>query len=457
MFVQKSKISEAELKIYWALKNYRLLLYAATDGQGDFHRDLARLRVLLAANQIGKSYSAAAELWWFITRSHPWRIAENKKNPGPRHVLIAVGSWGSSYNAVCKKIYELCPKHLIDWTQTEYRVNGHWTGNRIIMKDGSVIDFVTSKGGSVSSAGATADALWIDEPPRPDQWGELLQRVSNKHGPVWITCTPIDSQQDLDWFEQEIYGDETRKSLWSITRLELCVENAPWKTEEQIEEIKSLTAPWEYDQRILGKFSGVAKDKYMYGFEPKSVISIEDIPEKYKSFGLGIDHGEGAGKEQVILLGEDYSGRIFALDEYYSKGYTTTAQDAIEIRDLVIGWGLSPSQISLIRGDINSSGKDGGGFSINKKLSQELYEYGFKAQVKIPVKGPGSVNKGLILMNQALLAGNLLVADTCENLIKSMKNWRGKNDKYKDPIDAFRYIAYEYLNPRSRVTKYYME
>lgn len=438
-----------------ALKRNGLLHYTPTPGQRRAHEMQARLRALIAANRVGKTKWGGAESWYQATGRHPYRVVRRKKGV----MWICVGTWGKPYQAVAKHLYELAPKDLIDWKKTEYQSHGHWRNHRITLRDGYEIGFVSSKGSSVSAASDGADALWIDEPPKKHQMGELLARTSDVNGPVWLTCTPVDSEQDLTWLQHYLEGNPEEgtgpQGDWHLTRITYSPENVPWKTAEEIEEQVALYGPWEYAQRVLGEWHGAVVGRWLPHFVEDCIFTDADLEAMgglppIVELALAMDHGEGAGKQVCYLLAWD-GHRLWVLGEYVNKEHTDPDTDAAGIERILTAWGVDWFAIDRAWGDTNSLGKAGAGITVNAAL-----ELAIARRLKLPAppfriepaaKGAGSVKRGTKVIDLAFLSGRLRVHASCRKLIRAGQMWRGADDEHKHAIDGVRYGAVEYLGP----------
>jgi hypothetical protein len=114
-------------------------------------------------------------------------------------------------------------------------------------------------------------------------------------------------------------------------------------------------------------------------------------------------------------------------------------------------WGLTPAHVHLCKGDINSAGKLGAGLSVNDIMEREFARLARMSRppfrIETPAKGRGSVDAGRRTLNNAFISGRAFVLPSCPRLIHACRHWRGGQD-LKDPVDAYRYIAVEFLDER---------
>lgn len=475
--LQESKLVE---KLQQAMATRPDLRLPPSPGQLDFHRDQARLRYVMAGNQVGKTIAGAREVHWFATKTHPYRNCVHRKSEG----WVCVASFeGKAWRSVCKALYDTCDRDAIDWERSHYdEVNG-WRNRVIVYRNGYIISFVSSKAGSTSAASGSIDFLWVDEPPKQHVWGELLGRLRSTHGPIWMTLTPYDSEADLRWLQVYLEGDTEQlippQGDWSKTVISFELRNVPWMTEEEIEEEIELVPLDQQAQRVYGEWEGVVADRSLRGFSEANVCELALSPQDGWTDDGGeiklvvwTDHGTLPGRQVFLLvayqaLGERYrlssdrvdhsattpqrfGRRIRArvLAEYLNPETTSEEQDAAAVRDALDDIGLSVDMLDYGVGDTNNAGKSRGGRSLNA-VYQNLFR-SMMSPAAAPrfvmhsaIKGPGMERFQVNLINGYLGRGDLSVHPRCKATIRAMRRWTGKNDDYKHIIDTLRYGVHE--------------
>lgn len=422
----------------------------ASPGQERFHRDPSHRRVLQAANQIGKTRAGAGEAWWFMLDRHPYREPFGRATLG-WIVLPDLNDWPK----VSAKMREIEPPGALDLACHYDTAKGYtYRGARGVMtRNGS---YALPKSGTqqqTALAGDTLDWIWFDEPPKAGHWSEALTRLAVLAGSAWLTFTPIG--KPLGWLKTYFHGNpETNEAghpEWSITHLVLNAENCPHRTPENIAAQIAEYDAWEYAQRVEAAWEGVTKDRYLSAFSEGCVVDPEVLPSMER-IGLGMDHGEGVGKEYAVLVGWD-GFRLWAIDEYSAAANSTPAMDATAILAMLTRWGITPAMVSLAKGDINSGGKLGAGLSVNDLMEREFARLAKSSvppfRIETPMKGKGSVDSGRRALNSAFVSGRAAILPTCPRLIHACRHWRG-GAELKDPVDAYRYIATEFIDARPR-------
>jgi len=215
--------------------------------------------------------------------------------------------------------------------------------------------------------------------------------------------------------------------------------------------------PWEVAQRRDAEWDGPAQGRRFPAWHPRLVVGDEVVYGlEYDRFRVGIDHGEGIGKQQVALVGMAQR-RTVVIRMWKS---TSTDCSARSVAQAIVGLlkplKLTPHHIERIVGDINTVGLGiGGGIRFNALVEQALAkEMGLRSaqvQVDSPSKGRGSVLAGESAMNAEMREGDFLVHSSCTPFIDAAKAYTGKEAGLKDAIDTVRYaIADVLLDPAHR-------
>lgn len=389
-------------------------LYSPTPAQAAFHRSGSKRRLVRAGNRVGKTYAGAYEAW-----SHALH------DPGSVGLVVSA-DWAGYRDVIARTMYELAPRHLLG--DSEYNPARGWKNQHIHLTNGSQILFRSARSKTTSLAGIRASWLWADEPPPKELWGEMMSRVAVDDGDVWLTFTPIGSELG---YLKEIVEDPQKG--WEQHVVKLNAANCPHRTPADIDMQIDSYGAWERAQRVDAEWEGVTVDRSLEGFTEASVDA--SIPRLEWSVGIGADHGEGAGRENVVLiLWNPTKKLLWILDEYVSKRTTTPEEDAVAIRSMLAKHNLDAVSVDSAVGDTNSAGKGSGG-RVNDLLGSAL-----GLRIGSPSKGPGSVEWGTRLLDVALRRGQVRIHPRCGATIAAMKHWKG-GEEWKDLIDAIRYVA----------------
>lgn len=425
-----------------------LAFHVPTPAQQAWHDSDARIKLLRGGNQVGKTTSLAAETFW----------AAEAHGPGFNGRIVCY-SWPQSL-IVQRKFHDLCPRRMLDG-EAHFHPSRGWRHRRIPLRGGGVIDFVTTEGGSLSMASATLHYIGFDEPPDPSSWAEGVARVTATGGRVVATLTPVG--RPMGYLKEQV-----DKGIVADFAAPLTVENCPWLTQEQIDEVIAATLEAERPQRIYGEWEGVTPERLLSAYTDDHIFDDEEdvLPEgRQLGVGLGFDYAErSTGTAVTLMLFDREQHRAWTIDEYESKGKTTADQDAIAVLAMLDRHGIPLEAVDVARGDTNSSGKSRL-VSMNRLMSECLAraagvpEHAIAAghlplHIRAASKGPGSVLHGARILNLALAGWRWRIHRRCVRTIEGCRHWKGertgRGSDVKDMLDATRYLAVPLLDTRTR-------
>lgn len=420
-------------------------------GQREFHKGQSQKRLLIAGNQVGKSYALAAEIW-FMAGAYPHPYRQTPEVPALGWAMVA--DLKSGWQNLSAKLKELEPPGVVHPLTSYDNARGYTTrGQKMIrLRNGSLVIGKSGSQEMISLSGATIDFLAIDELPKQGHFGEAKARCAVHNAPIVQAFTPIG--RPCTWLRDTVEGNpdtgEPATEEWEITRIALSAENAPHRDPESIESQIAAMSPWEKDQRIFGSWEGVSLDRWI-PFSEEHVF--EDPPENIERVALGVDHGERPGNTYWCLIGVDDLGRVWVLDEFVPQERMTPLAEARKVKAMVESWGLSLWQIDECRGDSNSLGRLGLGATVNQGLEVAFAELVNSKRppfrIEVPWKGPGSIRARARVLANACISGSFRVNKKCNTLISSLRHWHGKNDNYKHAYDGCVYIAEHYLSQQT--------
>lgn len=183
-------------------KQRQLLRYRPYSKQREFHDAGAtyRQRLLMAANQVGKTWAAGFELAMHATGEYPdwWHgrrwdraivgwaagVTGESTRDNPQRILLGrPGAWGTGAIPKQSIIDTSASRGLADAVDT-IQVR-HKTG------EVSSIQLKSYEKGREKWQGETLDFVWFDEEPPPDIYTEGLTRTNATNGMTLITFTPL--------------------------------------------------------------------------------------------------------------------------------------------------------------------------------------------------------------------------------------------------------------------------
>jgi hypothetical protein len=425
-------------------------------GQEEFHRCPSRLRALVAGNQVGKTRAFAAEVWWHMLGSHPYREVV----PAPNIGWIIIPILDEDWPKVCRKLREIEPPGEVDPDCHYDTSKGYsYRGKRgIRLKNGSHADPKSGTQAMIALEGDTLAWIGFDEPPKETHWTGPLTRISVGLGDAWLTFTPVGRPLGWLWSYWEGNPDtgEAGHPEWAIQRLILSAENCPHRTVESIEAQIATYSSWEIGQRVYAEREGVTVGRRLKSFSEACIIDDAELPASLDALRLGLDHGEGIGKQIGYLTGV-VGTRYTLLREILPRdalgrtcGDNPTARDVARgILFQLASLGLTIHHISAAFGDANSAGLLGGGGKYNafieQALADELGLTNCPIEIRIPNKRAGSVKAGEAAINTACREGRWHVHESCAAWIHAARHYTGREADLKDPIDAGRYSVADLL------------
>lgn len=413
-------------------------------GQERFHAKRSQYRALRAANQCGKTVAGAAEAWAHSLGCHPFRPTM----PVPTEGWIVMPDLDNDWPKISAALRLLEPPGVLAAGCRYDPATGYtYRSKRMVMlANGSQMVPKSGTQQILALAGRSIDWLWIDEPPKKSHWGEAIARVSVKEAPVWLTFTPIG--RPLGWLRTLMEGDDETETppnpAWANAQvvIELSYANAPHRTRASIDTQIANCDPWEVGQRIRGEWDGLTPGRKFANFTEACILDPDDLPEEYDELRLGIDHGEGAGKQVAYLEGVRFQ-KYYLIGEYVGKAHSTPHEDGEGIYTMLRSCGASVFDIARAFGDINSAGKLGAGGKMNEFLERAITAAAKLSKppfaIERPAKGAGSVAAGEKAMGHAMKEGRWFVSSKCTAFIHSAKHYTGREKDLKDPIDGARY------------------
>lgn len=202
------KVEKALREMERRKRESALDFYKPYPKQQEFH-DLGaskRERLLMAANQVGKTYAGAAEMAMHLTGLYPdWWAGRRFDRPisawvgCDTGVNVRDGAQRLLFGKAMDKDQRgtgTVPKNCVDWEKDVSLARGvtglfdtvfvkHVSGKK------SKCAFKTYQSGRESWQGETLDVVWYDEEPPEDIYLEGLTRTNATNGLVYMTFTPM--------------------------------------------------------------------------------------------------------------------------------------------------------------------------------------------------------------------------------------------------------------------------
>lgn len=431
--------------------------------QLDFLRCDAQEKAIILGNQLGKTTVALADLIYCCTGEHPYR----RVRAAPIVAWVVCATHETSI-VIQTKLWELVPKELLAGS-TVFKPGEGFRGKhpKVVFRNGSMIRFKTTAQGGLRLASDTLDYVLIDELTSRRIYTELLKRTMRKGGTVATSATPVNMPSEYlrercesgecAYFHTRMtpeafipVGDTKPISFVNAEGANV-VCDATWVAREI-----ARTPEAEREVACHGEWPSGDADRELAGFSTANLFGKNQTTQRtgqIECYALGLDHGEKAGREVVTLCGWDSRGIVWVLGVYCSTGKSSLDDDAVGVQALLREWGLKLGDVAFAVGDINSAGAAHRGMTVNQYMEGVFTALNGGHRpfpIRGATKGAGSVDDRTILLNHALAGRKLMVHEGAAPLLKSIKFWRGQNNRLKDPIDSLGYVYAELAPLRSR-------
>ena len=301
--------------------------------QVDYHNSggFARERGLIAANRVGKTQCAAAEVaihatgkypsWWegrrFATPVRIWVGSDT--NETSRDIVQAAllgdelgTGWIPADKIVSAENRQCGISNVIDTLTVKHLSGGV-----------SKIVFKTYEQGRKKWQGTSQHVIWLDEEPPQDIYTEAQTRTLDVEGTILLTFTPLSGASDV--VLHLIDGGE------GIFCINVTWDDAPHLDEKAKRQMLMSYPEWERDTRSKGV--PLAGSGVVYPVSDDDIICDPfDIPDHFARIcgvDFGIDH-PGAGVWEAWDKDRDI---IYVYDCYKMRGQTAAYHvDAVKTR-----------------------------------------------------------------------------------------------------------------------------
>ena len=437
--------------------------------------------LLRGGNQVGKTYAGACELIWRCLGTHRYKTTP----PPPIEAWVICHSYTQSLT-VMGKIWELMPKApLCSDVEFVHGKGFRGAGSPVIrFKNGSLIRFKTTgqtkSGGTVALSSGTVDFVWVDEPPGPRIWSELVARTLRRPGAsVAVTMTPVGVPVDYlkKMCEEGIVTDiPAPLTVENTTVAGRCLLSA-----EIIENMARSYLKFDRSARMDGAWEGYTPDGIIFEEFRDELISDVPAPKGEWRMTVGIDHGSAPGSQCAVLVGvllpdpkkkisPDNDYFAYVIDEYQSGG----ADAAIHARGILAMLrrnNLDHNKIHRWTGDRSHGGSGAADRKYSGRMSNTMLRSAFEHILGYP-RGRGfrihtaykpsySVYYGTRVLHEMMSKARFQIHPRCTGTIKSIKNWALTKQNRMNPaadekhlIDCLRYaimpiVDVQYRSPRS--------
>ena len=396
-------------------------------------------RLLMAANRVGKTYSAAFEVACHVTGMYPDWWQGERFSYAPK--IWCLGVTGEQMRDVIQDALfgeyiggemsgAMVPAHLISGVTPTVGVPRLGKDVRIIHPKGqSVVSFKSYSQGQHVLMGSTVDFAWIDEEPQDRTiYPQLLARTATgnqgRGGHVLLTFTPENGMTDL----VTQFMEDIKSGQW--------LGNVTWDDAPHLDpdtKMQLLDAMPDYQREMRSKGIPVLGEGMVFPIAEDAIrIDPFEIPSHWSrlaAMDFGIDHPTAC----VWTAYDPDSDIIYVTDEYAVSGEVPAIHSAAI---------KSRSEVAVVYPADGDQTEKGSG----RTLAEMYRQHGL--DLIGPFTNPdGSryVEPGLMEMMERMRTGRLKVFGTCGQWFSEFRRYHRKNGKivkqFDDVIDASRYCV----------------
>jgi len=407
----------------------QLAKFKPYDCQLPFLNSTAKIRALVAGNQIGKTYCVSYEMACHLTGIYPpwWR---GLRFVAPIDVWIAGVTAVRVRDTVQEKLFGrigrlgtgMIPKQMIVADSIIKKTGTPYAFDRVEIKhiNGgcSTVQFFSYDQGMEKFMGSTIDVAWFDEEPPADINAEVKMRLIVKDGILLYSFTPL---QGVTPLYDSLMQDE------NVYKVRISQEQVPHLDQVKISRALEGLSEAEKQARRDGVATiGAGKvfqfEEHEYTCEP---FEIPSYWRRLGGFDVGLGHPTGA----VAAAIDDDSKTI-----YIYKDYKVNEKTAVDIASHLRHWGLKfMADPSVFSREIATA--------IEK--SRAYTDEGMEL-----IKGNRDREEGIHIMRKLIGSGRLYIFDTCHDLLKELRTYRTRTSADghtvivkidDDVVDALRY------------------
>lgn len=438
-----------------ARQRARFRRFRPTAIQDRMLRCTAPRRLLRGPNQIGKTEGMCADVVDLMLGEGRWQPDRARRHPPPVECWVVCSSWRQSL-VIQRKLYAMLGDEALA-KGTKFTQKRGFTGQSFQTANGSLCTIVTINQDTDQLASATLDAVFVDEVPTEDAWGELVARVRHKSGQIALYFTPIN--RPVEWLRRKVESGEivefhTALDLAAVTPLGAL---RPFQTQEQLDQFARDVPPWRRAQQVYGEWEGATEGRWVADYDPER-HDRDDWPEGADwLLAVGLDYGLRPGKMAAALVavraGYTTHPEVCFLDEAAAgEDETWTMEELVgQVLRMLGRNGLSYDHVDEWTGDRSAVGKGGKVSNRHFRAHMAAALGRSESQVKsiaVPRKGANSVEHGCGLINAVFARDAAWVWKRCMRFRQFLAHFDGNaRDKAKDAGDAGRYAFLKLVNP----------
>ena len=412
-----------------------------------------KVRALIAANRVGKTYSAAMELTYHLTGDYPaWWEGRRWDKPIK---AVAAGISSTQVRKVIQKelvgtenrdvLDELgtgtIPKDKLEFDKCNKSRDGGYSEIVVKHKSGgsSVVSLFAYTQGMEPMQGFTADFIWVDEQDRAafdDIFGELVKRTMTVQGSVIATFTPMQGITHIVnqfWDVNGPFHSGLVNAGW---------DDAPHLKEEEKAIARAATPPHLLDAVMKG--IPVMGSGAVFAISEEEIVYDDVAILPHWPRICAVDVGFTIDPTAGIFVAKDMDGVYYIYDEYGDVS-NNTFNASEHVGHL---HAKNCSSIPIVY-DSAAAAKTG---AVGKSVIEMWREMGLKVLPE-SFKNPDwliegnkykSIAPGLMRMYELMKSGKLKVNKNCHNWWREFRKYSYNDkgipiDKDNHWMDASRY------------------
>lgn len=309
-----------------ALANYRPL--PKVEG---WHRSDARFRLIIGGNRSGKTTAGAIETAWWGTGEHPYL-----KVPTPCKILCVENTWSLVGDPMWRKLSkpqglkgpgassEILASRYVD--HVAYMSKQLNIPEKVILKNGSTIDFRSADAGREKFEGAEFDFVWIDEEVSDSEVYQEIQRgLVDRGGRLIWTATPLGRSRAM----LELH-EEAQDGCPEVCEVQLSIFDNPYLDDAAREAFVERVPEDRRETRLFGAFlilEGLVYgewDRDMHEMSRKEFAELDPRNPRVVVVDPGYAHPCAVLWFMMLRPEQGQARKSVAYREYYQKRRTVS-------------------------------------------------------------------------------------------------------------------------------------
>lgn len=356
-----------------------------------FHCSTLEEKLFIGGNRSGKTVANVIECIWRITKSHPWRPELNQIEGEIRGRLVCVSFVDGLEKIILPLFKKWMPKKFLKGRSWDKSYNKYL--RTLTLEDGSFIEFMSYDQELEKFAGTSRHFVSFDEEPPKSVWEECLMRLIDTDGDWWISMTPVEG---LTWVFDLIYQPWEEGNRPETLVLQVSMDDNPHLVQSAKEKVlRNLSTDEDKEARKEGSFlqiKGLVYKRFDPHVHKRKEFKLDSSMRIYTSLDTGWRHPAA-----WLWHAVERSGHITTFHEIIESERTVESLSA-EVKDfektVLAPLGLEtyvrtgdPAMLQVKE-------------HVGTSIIQEYAKHGIYIGVEGVPKGPGSVDIGVIKLEQ---------------------------------------------------------